>query len=342
MSEELKQFQDLVIQHDDELDRLIAAIPKLQADLVAIVSQRITEMSAEERTAALATAEKLKSDLIGRVAQAEAWHKLASASLRTELSEKLQSAIAALPAAPTSAEIGAIAERIASEKLAEVKKFSEERIKIEMAESATVRGQGVSPELAFVSAFKGTYDPKRAYARGDIIAYRGGSYLFLLPAPAGTIPTRENQKEPNPIFGLLAAPGSPGSNAQAVAECGAAIAAAQQAAASAAQAAAIVSGHATITYASSVTVDMNAEGYRTVTLTGNIAFSTSNRAAARGVSIRIIGDTSDRTVTLPTNCKPMGLPSSVITLLANKTAILSLTSFGTADTDVIACYVSQL
>lgn len=115
------------------------------------------------------------------------------------------------------------------------------------------------------------------------------------------------------------------------------------AATSATTAATLVTGHSTLTYGTTVDVDFSAEGYRTLTLTGNVTtMTTSNRTAAKGVAIRIVGDSSDRTVVLPASCKALGLPSTTLTVTANKVALLSLTAFGTAASDVLAAFATEL
>ena len=77
--------------------------------------------------------------------------------------------------------------------------------------------------------------------------------------------------------------------------------------------------------------------YQTVSLTGNVAFTTSNQTAGRGAVVRIISDGSERSYTFPTGWKFMGT-AAPSTIAANKTAILSLTSFGTANSDMVCAY----
>jgi len=77
--------------------------------------------------------------------------------------------------------------------------------------------------------------------------------------------------------------------------------------------------------------------YQTVSLTGNVAFTTSNQTAGRGAVVRIISDGSERSYIFPTGWKFMGT-AAPSTIAANKTAILSLTSFGTANSDMVCAY----
>ena len=98
---------------------------------------------------------------------------------------------------------------------------------------------------------------------------------------------------------------------------------------------------AAITYGATVDLDLAAlDGqYRTITLTGSITFTTSNRAAGRTVVIRLLPGASERTLTFPADW--VFVSTKPATLAANKTAVLSLTFFGTADTDCVAAYGVQ-
>lgn len=98
----------------------------------------------------------------------------------------------------------------------------------------------------------------------------------------------------------------------------------------------------TISYAATTDLDMAAlaGGYRTISLTGNITFTTSNRASGRTVVIRVICDSTQRTLTFPAGWVFVG--SKPANIAASKTAVLSLTFFGTADTDCVAAYGVQL
>jgi len=93
----------------------------------------------------------------------------------------------------------------------------------------------------------------------------------------------------------------------------------------------------TLAYSATVDLDMDPLGlsYKTVTLTGNITFTTSSRGAGRITVIRIVGDTSDRTLTFPAGWKFLGGPTPA-SIPANQVGILSITGFGTADADIVA------
>lgn len=98
--------------------------------------------------------------------------------------------------------------------------------------------------------------------------------------------------------------------------------------------------HSVLTYAATTDLDFDAGDYRSLTLAGNVTFTTSNRGAPKALAIRIIGDGSIRTLTFPVGWKFVGAapPAS---LAANKIAILSVTCFGAADTDIVAAYSAE-
>lgn len=95
----------------------------------------------------------------------------------------------------------------------------------------------------------------------------------------------------------------------------------------------------TLTYAATTNLDF-VDPVQTLTLTGNVLFTTASLANGKSKVVRIIGDASLRTLGFPLGWKWLGdgAPSS---LAAGKVAILSLYAFGTSDTDVIAAFSSQ-
>lgn len=98
--------------------------------------------------------------------------------------------------------------------------------------------------------------------------------------------------------------------------------------------------HSTLTYAGTTDIDLDGNGFQTLTLTGNVTFTTSNRAAGRSKTIRIVGDSSLRTFTFPAGWTWIGVAAPA-SLAANKDAVLTITAFGTADTDVVAAYAVE-
>jgi hypothetical protein len=94
----------------------------------------------------------------------------------------------------------------------------------------------------------------------------------------------------------------------------------------------------TIAYTASVNLDMASltGTYRTISLTGDLTLTSSNRAAGRQVVLRLLADGSTRTLTFPSGWVFLGTKPSDIA--ADKTGVLSLIFFGTADTDCVASW----
>lgn len=95
-----------------------------------------------------------------------------------------------------------------------------------------------------------------------------------------------------------------------------------------------------LSYGASVALDFLEGGLKTVTLSGNIEFTTSNRASGRMLMVRIVGDGSSRTFTLPAGWAFVGsaVPASIA---ASKVGVLSLTCFGNNDSDIVAAYAEE-
>lgn len=101
----------------------------------------------------------------------------------------------------------------------------------------------------------------------------------------------------------------------------------------------ILSTPTALVYAGSVALDFNGSSYQTISLTGNITFTTTNLAAGKSISIIITSDASIRTFTFPAWIfVGAAAPASIA---ASKTAVLSLTATSGADGGVIAAYAAQ-
>jgi hypothetical protein len=84
-------------------------------------------------------------------------------------------------------------------------------------------------------------------------------------------------------------------------------------------------------------VDLASSAYRTITATNSVYFqATTNRAATRTVVVRIDPNGTNRNLGFNSNWTFLGTAPS--TIASGKIGILSLTSFGTAETDVLAAY----
>jgi hypothetical protein len=103
----------------------------------------------------------------------------------------------------------------------------------------------------------------------------------------------------------------------------------------------LTAAQATITYAATVDLDLSAFNgrMRTISLTGNLTLTSSNRTAERSVTLRLICDATLRTLTFPASWIFLGAKPTNIA--ASKVGILSLTFFGPADSDCVAAWGVQ-
>jgi hypothetical protein len=93
---------------------------------------------------------------------------------------------------------------------------------------------------------------------------------------------------------------------------------------------------ATTAYAGTVVLDFGSQAYSTITLTGNLFLSTTGMVAGRGISARLIGDVSDRTLSFAGGIRFIGTRPT--TLAANKIAIVSFCSYSNDLSNVVAAY----
>lgn len=100
------------------------------------------------------------------------------------------------------------------------------------------------------------------------------------------------------------------------------------------------SSHSVLVYAATTDIDFDLADYRSLTLAGNVTFTTSNRAAPKTVTVRIIGDGSARTFTFPAGWTFVG-GTAPTGIAANKTGVLTATCFGANDADIIFAYAVQ-
>jgi len=96
-----------------------------------------------------------------------------------------------------------------------------------------------------------------------------------------------------------------------------------------------------ITYSSTVNLDLSSlhGQYRTINLTGDLTLTSSGQAAGRQVVIRLITDSTSRNLTFPADW--VFVSEKPASIAAGKSAILSLTFFGTNNSDCIAAYAVQ-
>jgi hypothetical protein len=100
-------------------------------------------------------------------------------------------------------------------------------------------------------------------------------------------------------------------------------------------------GYGSISYAAQVTLDFSAltGQMNTISLTGALELLTSNLAAGREVRLRLVCDSTQRTLTFPADWKFVGTKPANIA--ASKVAVLSLAAFGTTNADVVAAFAVQ-
>ncbi len=97
---------------------------------------------------------------------------------------------------------------------------------------------------------------------------------------------------------------------------------------------------ATTTGATSL--DFNGVKYQTVTLTGDPSYTTTNRSAASFLTLKIDAGGAGRTLSFSASWKWIGTDYSAgYALSSGKIAVLSLTCYGTAETDVVAALAIQ-
>jgi len=96
----------------------------------------------------------------------------------------------------------------------------------------------------------------------------------------------------------------------------------------------------TITYSATPNIATTAN-LQTIALTGNAAFTSSGYAAGQYVTVRVVCDGTNRTVSFPATWVWVG-STAPTTLLANKVGLLSLVVFGTTEASVVASWASSL
>lgn len=96
-----------------------------------------------------------------------------------------------------------------------------------------------------------------------------------------------------------------------------------------------------LTYAATMYLDFSGEKFQRVALTGAVTFGASvNKAAAGFISVKIDANGANRAITFNASWKWIGDNFSTgDTLLNGNFGVLSLTCYGTAETDIFAVWV---
>ena len=97
---------------------------------------------------------------------------------------------------------------------------------------------------------------------------------------------------------------------------------------------------ATLSNSGTLVIDLaGARLSSTEELTGDITFSTSNIAAGREVTIRVVNGSTTRNLTFPADWVFVG--SKPVDISANKSGILTVISFGSSNSDIIARWLVE-
>lgn len=96
-----------------------------------------------------------------------------------------------------------------------------------------------------------------------------------------------------------------------------------------------------IPYAASIAIDFNASDMEVLDLTGAVTFTTAHKDGRKQKTLKLYArSSSDCDFTFPASWIFIGAdaPASIV---AGKTAILTLYCYGTTDADVVAAYAEQ-
>ena len=92
------------------------------------------------------------------------------------------------------------------------------------------------------------------------------------------------------------------------------------------------------TSATTTALDFSGDQLQTISISANTTFTTSNRAIGKSKTIKITTDATLRTLTFPAWKFVGAKPSDQA---ASKIGILTITAFGSADTDIVAAYAVE-
>ena len=92
-----------------------------------------------------------------------------------------------------------------------------------------------------------------------------------------------------------------------------------------------------------IVIDLSAATYQSVSLSGDASFTTSNRSQVQTVTLRIVNSSGQqRSLTFSASWKWLGTSYSPGAQVPDgKVGILSITSYGADETDIVAVYSVQ-
>jgi hypothetical protein len=94
-----------------------------------------------------------------------------------------------------------------------------------------------------------------------------------------------------------------------------------------------------VNYTSTMSIDFNASLFHSSSISSSVYLTGSNLGAVKMASIKIFASGSNCEVYYPSSWTWLGTAPSVIT--ASKTAVISLTSYGTTDSQIVGAYATQ-
>ena len=95
-----------------------------------------------------------------------------------------------------------------------------------------------------------------------------------------------------------------------------------------------------LTYDASPTLDFHDGVSQTMTISGAIALDTTNRGSGKFLTLRVVDNGSGQNITYASGWKWLS-DSGPSTIAASKTGILSLTCYGTAESDIVAVWAVE-
>ena len=205
MEQRIERLEELAIALNAEIEKAIAAVPEVKAELQAFLAARMAELSADAKT-------ESKRDLR---AQCEAIRLEVAGAIESKMAVVLAKRQEVCQLAEIEPALKAFAERAAAGVLREFaaahRGEMSEVARTEFAKAPKVKHDFAAGAAALADAMKGNWDKDATYRRGDIFTFRGSSYIVLRES-RGVLPTQQEQKPPSPRYSVIAAAGSPGAN----------------------------------------------------------------------------------------------------------------------------------
>lgn len=295
----IARLEELSLAFSDELTKFHETFPELRIELQGALAARVAELAIENRDAnrrdVVEQAAAVRVELEKEVTRHYA--KILEERQRIIGLDEIKHTLKAFASVAASAAVKEFAEGKDS-KLPEI-------LKREFA-ALPQPPATASPSVNIADSFRGQFDSNESYARGDVFAFRGGSYLVLKPS-RGVLPTQEEQNGPDPRYGLLSAPGSPGRNGNDI----------------------LLPTMTTLTDGATINWDLQLPVAK-VTLGGARTLAVTNQQAAQTYILHVIQPAAgSKTLTWPASVKWPNDAVPTLTTTANYRDIFTFTSDGT-------------